>query len=126
MANGVSVLLPLNYSKEDGPYQLNKTIPDTVKQNLKNLILTVKGERIMDPLFGVGVYSLLFENYSQDVGIFFRTECIDQCKKYLPFIKIEEASLIESNSNLNQFYIYIKYSIQSLNVLDELTFVVTK
>ena len=57
-------------NKEDGPFQLNKTIPETVKQNLKNLVFTNKGERIMDPLFGIGVYSYLFENYTPDVSVF--------------------------------------------------------
>lgn len=126
MANGISVYLPFVYSKEDGPFQLNKTIPDTVKQNLKNLVLTNKGERIMDPLFGVGVYSYLFENYTPEVSIFFRSDCVEQCKKYLPFIQLEEVSLTQEATNLNQFNIYIKYLIQSLDVLDELSFIVNR
>ena len=36
MATGISVKLPLVYSSEDGPYQLTKTLPETIKQNFKN------------------------------------------------------------------------------------------
>lgn len=126
MANGISVLLPLVYHKQDGPFQLNKTIEETVKQNFKNLILTVKGERIMDPNFGVGLHSYLFENYTLGTVRDIREETISQAAKYMPFINILDFKIAESNTNLNQFYIYIRYSISSLGALDELTFVVSK
>lgn len=126
MANGISVLLPLIYDKQDGPFLLNKTIQDAVKQNFKNLVLTNKGERIMDPDFGIGIYSFLFENYTLSTNQSVRAEAVLQAKKYMPFINIEEFIVAESKSNINQFHIYIKYSINSLNALDELSFVVTK
>lgn len=126
MANGISVLLPLNYNKQDGPFQLNKTIEETVKQNFKNLVLTARGERLMDPEFGIGISSYLFENYTQSTIQSLRAETTDQLRKYLPFVSLEELTVAESKTNLNQFYIYIRYRISSLNALDELSFVVTK
>ena len=126
MANGISVLLPLNYNKQDGPFQLNKTIEETVKQNFKNLVLTIRGERLMDPEFGVGISSYLCENYTQSTVQSLRAETTDQLRKYLPFVSLEELTVAESKTNLNQFYIYIRYRIDSLNALDELNFVVTK
>ena len=108
MAQGMSVKLPLTYDKQDGPFKLNKTIQETVKQNFKNLILTNKGERIMDPLFGAGIYGFLFENYSQALEPIIRAEVSSQIVKYMPFINIEEFLIRESSSNLNEFYIYIK------------------
>ncbi len=124
MAQGISVSLPLIYDKQDGPFRLNKNIQDTVKQNFKNLLLTNKGERIMDTLFGVGIRSYLFENYTQTVAFTIQVEAKQQAQKYLPFITIIDFSIFESQTNPNQFYIYIKYSIDSLNVLEELTFTV--
>lgn len=126
MSNGISVLLPLIYSKQDGPFQMNKTIQEAVKQNFKSLILTIKGERIMDPDFGVGLSSFLFENFTVGSIQGIKLETATQTKKYMPFINIEDLTVAESNTNLNQFYIYIRYSISSLNVLDELSFVVSK
>lgn len=126
MANGVSVLYPLVYSKQDGPFQLNKTVEDTVKQNFKNLILTANGERIMDPDFGVGLYSYLFENYSFGTIESLKENTKQQIRKYMPFIEIVDFTVAESPTNLNQFYIYIRYSINSLNVLDELNFTISR
>ena len=126
MANGISVSLPLVYNKKDGPFQLNKDVVDTVRQNFKSLILTAKGERIMDPDFGVGIYSFLFENYNQSTNQGIITETSAQLSKYMPFINVQEIKVTDSKTNNNQFYIYIRYSIQSLNVLDELNFTVSK
>jgi phage baseplate assembly protein W len=126
MANGISVALPLIYSKQDGPFRLNKTIEETIKQNFKNLILTIKGERLMDPNFGVGIYSYLFENYTQTTTQILRAETVDQIRKYMPFISIKDLTIAESKTDINQFYVYIKYQVTSLNVLDELSFVISK
>ena len=80
----------------------------------------------MDPNFGVGIHSYLFQNYTLATTQDLREETIAQVKKYMPFINVLDFKVAESNTNPNQFYIYIRYSINSLNALDELTFVVSK
>ena len=54
MAVGISVKLPFQRTNKDGPFALNKTLLDAVKQNFKGLILTQPGERIMDIDFVMG------------------------------------------------------------------------
>ena len=54
MARGLSPKLPVSTDPIDG-YALNKTYAEVVTQNLKNLILTAPGERMMDVDFGVGI-----------------------------------------------------------------------
>ena len=61
---GISVKVPLLYSDRDGPYQLNQDLGSVVRQNLKNLLLTSPGERVMIPTFGAGLHEVLFENAS--------------------------------------------------------------
>ena len=51
---------PLKYTDIDGPYQSIKNIKDTIKQNVKMVVLTSPGERVMDPSFGVGIRKYLF------------------------------------------------------------------
>ena len=59
--SGVSPKLPLQANDVDGHYALNKTFKEATKQNLKNLVLTVPGEKIMNPNFGAGIHQMLFE-----------------------------------------------------------------
>ena len=58
------------------------------KQNLKNLILTSPGERMMDPLFGVGIRRFLFENRTDVLTKTIKNTIANQAKKYMPFITI--------------------------------------
>lgn len=87
MSRGLSPKLPLSYDPSDG-YALNKTYEDMIKQNLKMLILTNPGERIMIPDFGVGLRNFLFEPYSLEVlnSIISRIET--QVSDYMPFVEL--------------------------------------
>lgn len=119
---GYSPKLPLVYdSAEDGLYGLNKTILDTIRQNLKMLLLTSPGERIMDSNFGVGLRKFLFEQDTQELRDSLEGKIYEQVAKYLNFIKIEQIIMSPPDSNQeNILFLTIKYSIPSLNVNDEL------
>ena len=52
--------LPLVVDGSTG-YRMIDNYTDLVKQNFKNLMLTNPGERMMDPTFGVGITTFLFE-----------------------------------------------------------------
>ena len=89
---GLSPKLPLFNSELDGPYGLNKTFLETTKQNFKNLLLTIPGERLMDLNFGIGLKRYLFE---PDV-IFLRDEIEarirNQLKRYLSHVILTNVS----------------------------------
>ena len=86
---GLSPKLPVLRDASDG-YALTKSYTEMVLQNLKNLLLTVPGERMMDPLFGVGLKKFIFEQH--DVGTYanIHAKTLNQTKKYLPFIVIDD------------------------------------
>tara|TARA_B100000900_G_C20507316_1_gene686433 strand:+ start:147 stop:551 length:405 start_codon:yes stop_codon:yes gene_type:complete len=121
---GISPRLPLVYDKTDGPYQLNKTLKETFRQNLKMLILTMPGERPMVPGFGVGLYGFLFEGVN---SVTFGTiaETINkQVSFYIPSISLENIDFLTSDEDLtlqlNEVRVIIKYTIQPFNEKDEL------
>ena len=123
---GISPALPLAYTKEDGPYGLNKTIRDSVQQNFKNLLLTTKGERVMIPEFGVGLRSFLFRNFTTSLLEEIRAEINRQVAIYLPFIEITELDFLTSDEQpddigLNQINLRIRYEILPINEADTLT-----
>lgn len=126
MAVGVSVKLPLQLDANDGPFLLNKTAVDAVRQNFKMLILTEEGEKVMDPKFGVGIRSYLFQNFSYETNQIIRNKIIEKTSLYLPFIKINNINIndLESSPNepidANELVISIDYEIEPLNLLDNL------
>ena len=120
--DGIGVALPFVYSAQDGPYRLNKTLAATVKQNLKNLILTVPGERIMLPEFGVGLRRFLFEGISGEVYNRLTYKINQQVKKYMPFINIQSIDFrtMDTDTSLapNQVNVSIVYDLGEIGDTD--------
>ena len=117
---GLSVALPLTIDPTFGPYSLNTTFEDLAKQNLKMLLLTNKGERIMHPNFGVGLRSYLFEQNSP-VTFGVLDELIrNQVSQYLPYIGINSINFATSESvadlDPNFMGITISFTILPLQV----------
>ena len=120
--HGVSPKVPLINLSEDASYGLNKTIPDAVSQNLRNLLLTTPGEKMMDPDFGVGLWRYLFEPNLQATHSEIEGRIRAQVQKYLPFISIHDISFIKGKptdpTNDNALTIKLKYLIEPITVID--------
>ena len=63
----VAVGIKLPFGKPNWLFAQSFTTEEQATSNLKNLLLTRKGERPYQPLFGSDVYSLLFENIDLDL-----------------------------------------------------------
>ncbi len=120
--NGISPKLPLANNKVHGAYELNETVKESVKQNLKNLLLTNPGERIMDPLFGVGLSHYLFENFSSAMPGNIKSDILFQVDKYMPFIEIIDFATETGSSQFgepdNLLKVKVEFLIKPLNEID--------
>jgi len=68
---------------------------DAIKQNLKMLLLTRKGEYVMDFNFGVGLQQYLFENSNTIDFSSIESEIRKQVATYMPYTTIESLSVSE-------------------------------
>tara|TARA_B100000700_G_scaffold322246_1_gene423272 strand:- start:776 stop:1147 length:372 start_codon:yes stop_codon:yes gene_type:complete len=121
MSNKITPKLPLLEDKAQPGFELIDNVKDLVRQNLKMVILTSPGERVMVPDFGVGVRGLLFENIAdQETLSFFKGRIKDQVKKYLPFVELEEVTFFEKDIDVNKVSLLIRYTIPSLGLQEVL------
>ena len=117
------VLLPLSRDSTDGFTSL-KSIKTTINQNLKMLILTAPGERIMEPEFGVGIRNYLFENFNNSIYKQIDTNIRKQVEMFMPAIAINEVSFEGSDQDSNLLGVAIFFSIPSIGVKDLLEFTI--
>ena len=104
MAKGLTPKLPFALDEQDG-LKLVKNFPDLIDQNLRNLLLTLPGERIMDPSFGVGLARYLFEQNDPIVYAEIQAKIQQQVQKYLPFVRIDNIQFTDPSISDNPNYV---------------------
>lgn len=94
----LAVRFPLSKDNDDGAYELLENYEELITQNVKNLILTNPGERIMDPEFGVGLRELLFEQNTSTIRSEFATRLTRQLNIYMPFLSLKTINFEQGRS----------------------------
>jgi hypothetical protein len=121
MSRGLSPKLPISYHPSDG-YTLNKTFVEMVKQNLKMLVLTNPGERVMIPQFGVGIKKYLFEPDSQDVFSEIEGAIRSQVSSYMPFVEVASVIFAETQENSSASAINVRIEFRIIPI-DSISFI---
>jgi len=123
---GLSPKLPIALDDSDG-FKENKTYHEMIRQNFKNLLLTVPGEKMMDTEFGVGLRKFLFEPNDVTTYSDIQARIKQQVRKYLPFISIKDIEFLApsenqftdpSNLDGNAVIIKLTYKITPLGITD--------
>ena len=117
------VALPLELDDGDG-FTMIKSIKKLVRQNLKMLLLTDPGERVMEPDFGVGMKRFLFENYGSGVEAQIDSKIREQVNIYLPVVSIIDITFGIADADNNRLAFSIFYAIPELDDKDLLEFTI--
>jgi len=120
----IGITLPLQFGSSTFN-QSFKTI-DQAKSNIKNLLLTKKGERVLQPEFGSGLQELLFEPNVDDFEEKIEDTINNAIETWLPYVTVEEID-IESTDELrdnNRINVSLKFRVGNDVNLNELTFLV--
>lgn len=107
----IGVALPFN--GPSGPFNSTYSTKDQIKSNFINLLLTNKGERIMNPNFGCNLKSTLFEGITEDTFDIIRNLIEVNTSIYVPQITITDITIEDTPdyNNNNVISITIKYFI---------------
>ena len=94
--------LPFNKGRS-GLFQQSQTTLEQAGSNIKNLLLTAKGERVMQPNFGSRLRELLFEQYTEDLSSRIQEEIQEAISTWLPYINIASVNIIQSDEDPNTY-----------------------
>jgi phage baseplate assembly protein W len=112
----VGISLPFNGG---GVFVNTFSTKDQIKSNLINLLLTYKGERILNPEFGADLPRLLFEVISDETYIKIQDQIISSIATYIPEITLTNIEITPSVDK-NSLYISISYQIKLSGTSDNI------
>lgn len=103
-------------SNSNGVFAVNYTTLTQAKDNLTNLIMTQKGERVHQPDFGCDIWNVLFEQIVDgDIDYKIESVILDAVNKWLPYITINDIILDYNDEykDSNKIGVEINFSLTS-------------
>jgi phage baseplate assembly protein W len=123
----VGVTLPLRKGN-NGYFEVSYTTKDQIKSNIKSLLLTQKGERLMQPTFGSDLRRYLFEPISSNLDSFIEDSIMEAINTWMPYVTVESIIYDTSNNlkDMNRIDLELKYSLKYSNsqTLEQLNIVI--
>jgi hypothetical protein len=112
----IGISLPFN-----GPGVFNKTFTtrDQIKSNMINLILTNKGERIMNPEFGADIRKSLFEQITDDTVTSITEHIVEAVSTFIPEVTLTnvDVTVVPDSNTIN---VLIEYKINISGTADQI------
>ena len=112
---GIGVNLPFTGT---AVFNTTYTSKDAIKANLINYFLTNKGERFFNPGFGSDIRTILFENINQSKVERLKLTIEEELRFYFPRVSPSKFE-ITGDPDRNTLRVYLKYSLKSTNIEDE-------
>ena len=123
----VGIDLPIRRDDiKDGWFASTTTTMEAVKNNIRNLLNTNQGERLMQPTLGLNLKRMLFEQIDEESIIGIQDSILDSFNFWLPFVQVKDIQIETSDNNqfvgVNEVRVKIIFNIiQDPNTLDSVT-----
>ena len=98
----VFIGIDLPFRKSDGVegwFKSTETTIDAVKNNITNYLKTHKGERYLQPNFGLGLRNYLFEQFTDELRLQIENEILDGFEFWLPFVQVRDIQILTKRNN---------------------------
>ena len=107
----IGIELPLKHNIEKGFFSRTKTALEQTRSNIKNLLMTRKGERLGNPTFGSDLFAVLFEQEGDDIENKVEEAIHSAVSVWLPFVIINNIETKFSTTNRNAINVSIQFSL---------------
>ena len=97
---------------QDGYFATTKTTIESVKNNIRLLLRTQKGERMFQPNLGMGIRRFLFEQITEDTQVQIENDIVDTFNTWLPFVELREIDVDLAEQDQNKINIKIVFNIK--------------
>ena len=94
------------------------TTNEQIKSNVKNLLLTKKGERVMQPEFGSGLQELLFDFNDDTLSGKIEDAITAALEQWLPYVTVEQIDVESTSNNRDNNLVNVSVTFGLLNQVD--------
>jgi len=101
----IGLTLPISFGRDGDFNRTKKTIKQT-KSNIKNLLLTRRGERLGNPTFGSELMSVLFEPMDGDLETKLEEAIRASLSEFLPFVNLLDIKFSRSENTISPKIIF--------------------
>jgi phage baseplate assembly protein W len=113
----IGIDLPIRRANtKEGFFASTSTTIEAVKNNIRNLIQTHQGERLMQPTLGLNLRNYLFNQITEDTVFKIQNEIMDIFEFWLPFVVVRDIQVKTADNDRtidsNKMLINIVFSIQ--------------
>jgi phage baseplate assembly protein W len=99
---------------------------EAIKQSVRNIVLTSKGEKLFQPQFGSQLRGLLFENFNPFNSQAIVDEITIALLNFEPRIKVISIDLDDDSYDVNSLSVTMTYVIVGQPLVKSLNFILTK
>ena len=126
--NDLEIIIYKLKKRNDVLEKLIKKLKDQIKSNIKSLLLTQKGERVMQPNFGSDLRKCLFEPITQNLDSIIEDNITEAINTWMPYVTVESIIYDVDNTlkDRNRIDLELKYSLKYSNsqILEQLNIVI--
>jgi len=98
----IGIDLPIRKSlSTEGYFASTSTTIEAVKNNIRNLLNTHQGERLMQPSIGIDLKRYLFEPISSEIILQIQNSILDLFEFWLPFVEVHDIQVFMNNNTLS-------------------------
>ena len=97
----------------DGFFKGTKTTEDAIKSNIRLLLLTQRGERLMQPNLGINLRRFLFEPITENTAVEIENDIVQTFSYWLPFVQIRDIQIDLSRQDANQIGIKLIFKVKN-------------
>ena len=113
----VSVGLDLPIARQAGDqggyFATTKTTMDAIKNDVRLLLMTERGERLFQPFLGMNIRRFLFEQITDDTAIEIENDIVDTFQTWLPFVELRDIDVDLGDQDRNKISINITFNIRN-------------
>lgn len=113
---GVGVAIPFNAS---AVFRTTYTTQNAIKNNLINFFLTEPGEIYLNPTFGGGLRSFVFEQITNNTTELLKEDIQAKINRYFPNVIVSSLEVFQNNDS-NSLIVSINYTIADTAISDEI------